>query len=471
MANGIFSKLYEMETGEQGPLSFAGRVRAVEGLEGMQPATPPPSSFNPYMGSPAGLGPVPKAEIAPGDPSRVQPYEPSLRNRIAQSLVGLGSSLQAGYAAGRGDLQSARQFGQLGQQQMNQIQAQGKNAAMMQQLSETLPNGIETPQDMRSAIEIFTRMGGMDPQSAMGFAMQAMQMTQAQREAQRPDLAITKFKRGDKEETWWVDRNTGSLVQQVSEGDPTALVSLQDPTKQSEIKAIEQARQLTGGDEIKARAIVSGRAFVEPMTGLPVYGSGADLKEARNQKKYAQGIERLNAAAERVRDEYGDTDLFGEVVEGARAKVGSATANRAVRDYERTRAEVLSSFLKSRSGAQVSDRERVFIEGLFPEVRELVKGGQITPIALSGFDQLRASAQEGFLSFFDDDQQQQAMARYRAILSGQDMAATEAVDEDPNPALEAALDRAIDAQEKALGRELREAEIDRLLAQMQAGMP
>ena len=110
-----------------------------------------------------------------------------------------------------------------------------------------------------------------------------------------------------------------------------------------------------------------------------------------------------------------------------------------------------------------TEQERQFIIDTIPTLAEAVRGGTISDSAKRKLKLAREDQKRRYRLLLPKSQQENLDWDAQGLGSIYD-------DEKfASKQMEAALDRAIDAQEKALGRELRDSEIDRLAAQLMAG--
>ena len=97
-------------------------------------------------------------------------------------LSGVSRIAQAGSVAnqiGRGNPEGAAALSKMYSDRQQRGRSDQRRQAAAQQLKEMLPNGIQTPQDMQTAMMIFTQTGGVAPEKALEVLMANYQAGEA----------------------------------------------------------------------------------------------------------------------------------------------------------------------------------------------------------------------------------------------------------------------------------------------------
>lgn len=185
---------------------------------------------------------------------------------------------------------------------------------------------------------------------------------------------------------------------QVGVGDPPALVSIgADPIVKARADQLSRAEQETGDADL-ARAFVGGGAFREPLFGRIVYGGDVDRREASKKADALASMRDLEAAAEAVAREYGNTSRFAEIA--AQAEQGfSGSTDPALEAFMAKRNESISARVKA-LGGNPSDRDLRFIDATVPTLAELVREGSLSESARRKFDQAWTTTQDSYGRIF-----------------------------------------------------------------------
>lgn len=278
-------------------------------------------------------------------------------------LGSLGRRLPGAYAAGQG---------QMGQSQvmMNQVAGQEQQAAMNQALAGLDPTN---PADLPQIAQIAQSYGDT------GTALKIMEMIQsgemARLKAEQTAPKMRQIRDGDDvvHEQWdpmgrrWIEVGRGP----VSKG---ATVNVNTGEVKSTIYDDVMAET---GDPWMAKAATENKAFRDPSSGFWASGGEAEYGKAREFQGYAESLAAFLRVTEEMEAAGIDTSLVGEGMEATKAFLGEGDP--LYRRFVQARQELLTQYVKARSGAQVSDKEIGRYEAQFPKYRDMFEGGQLKP--------------------------------------------------------------------------------------------
>ncbi len=286
-----------------------------------------------------------------------------------QMLGNLGRRLPAAYAAGRGDIMGS-------QAMMQSVQGQERAAAMANALAGLDP---DNPEHLPEIAQVAMSFGDT------GTALQIMSMIEsgelarmkAQQDAMRPvnftegrDIVNKIFQPNhpDADEYGYVEVSRGPKSQQVFN------LSGEMDKRRSEV--YEEVKQQTGDTSLALSATSeTPKAFKDHTTGLWVAGAEAERGKSRERQGYIESLHDFLGVMDEMQALGLDTSLTSEWWNRAKQGVGEGSGffNR----FNQIRQELLTQYVKARSGAQVSDREIQRYEAQFPKYRDLMVDGQL----------------------------------------------------------------------------------------------
>jgi hypothetical protein len=189
-----------------------------------------------------------------------------------------------------------------------------------------------------------------------------------------------------------------------------------------------------GVEQGMARDVVKGDAFEIPMLGKEgrgryVRGKGEFRNKVLGLVSFQETVSRVEAAAQRVADEHGETGRGTQFVAWLDTMATGAPTP-AISNYQQIKSLAVAEFIKAMSGAQASDKERAFLTPLFPNLAELVgDDDQVSETAENKIAEWRARAIDYVLSNMDAKERPAARQAYEEIY-GKAAAAMVASDKD-----------------------------------------
>ena len=285
--------------------------------------------------------------------------------QAGQMLGNLGRRLPAAYAAGRGQEVAASQM-------MANVSAEERAAGMAHAMAGLDPTN---PDDVQQIAQIAMQFGDTST------ALQLMQMIEtgelarmkaaqaAPKTRQRRDGEYLVYEEWDPYGQEWFE---------VGRGPVSGGVEINMDSKMDDVKAqiYEDVVAETGEPSLGLAAIAtSPRAYQDPTTALWARGSDAEYNKARERQGYLESLTDFLG----VLDEMQALGVEGNVATEfwERAKKGAGYGAGYYTRFQQIRQELLTQYVKARSGAQVSDREIQRYEAQFPKFRELFQDGQL----------------------------------------------------------------------------------------------
>lgn len=293
-------------------------------------------------------------------------------------LGSLGRRLPAAYAAGQGNTAMAAQM-------QNQVAAQEQAAvaqAQQLQMAEAMAGLDPTdPKDLGKIAQTALQHGDV------GTAMQLMDWI-ITGDAEAAKLAQKKLKesleppktrtitegRETVNQQW--DPATQSWVE-VGRGPKSSGVTVNTGAAGAEDAFYQTVLADTGGDVHLAFEATKGRAYKDPVTDIWVRGSTADAGKAVEVQGFIESMGGFFDHIEKLEGTGISTSLVGEGIEAGKAFIGEGTPE--YRRFQQARQELLTQYVKARSGAQVSDKEIGRYEAMFPKFRDMFENGRLKP--------------------------------------------------------------------------------------------
>jgi hypothetical protein len=284
-----------------------------------------------------------------------------------QFLGNIGRRLPAAYTAGRGNQGAASAM-------MQNVGAEERGAAMAHALSGLDPTN---PDDVQQIAQIAMQFGDT------GTAMAIMQMIESGELARmKAAQAAPKMRtRGGvvEGEAWIFNDEWNPYTQEWEEvgGAPKSggvNIDLGGAMDQHRASVFEEVKAETGDTSLALSAISeSPKAYKDPTTNLWAAGAEAERGKARERQGYIESLTDFLGVLDEMQQLQLSTNLPAEWWEGAQQTVGEGAAyfNR----FNQIRQELLTQYVKARSGAQVSDREIQRYEAQFPKYRDLMDRG------------------------------------------------------------------------------------------------
>jgi hypothetical protein len=213
------------------------------------------------------------------------------------------------------------------------------------------------------------------------------------------------------------ESQTGVLADRPHLGAPESgqTINVGQPVGWEEKSEARQYQALVDGgmDQSLARDVINKEAFHVPMLGRYVRGKGAFREKILGLVSFQETINRIWDAATRVGKEHGETGR-GTQLNAWVEKMLTGAASPAVENYLNVQQLAVAEFVKAMSGAQASDKERAFLNGLFPNIAELIdENGQISETAEAKLAEWRSRSIDYVLSNMEQGERPAAQRAYR----------------------------------------------------------
>lgn len=281
----------------------------------------------------------------------------------------LGRQLPAAYAAGQGNLaaSAALQQNALAQEQAAVQQHQAQQ--MAQALAGLDPTN---PRDVAQMAQVAAQYGDTATAIKLMDMLQSGELARMKAEQEAPKMR--QIRDGDDvvHEQWdprtrsWFEVGRGPVSGGVN-------INLGDSADQT----IYQDVMEQTGDPFLAKSATENKAFRDPLSGLWVYGGEAEYGKAREYQGFVESLGQFMNLVDEFERRGVETSLAGEGVESVKTFFGEGSAD--YRRFQQARQELLTQYVKARSGAQVSDREISRYEAMFPKFRDMFEGGELKP--------------------------------------------------------------------------------------------